>query len=88
MVSLVALCIIALNYGILSTLYYQCKITCRYGGIHLGPDRFKHINNAARTLLQTSGLIATQQEDSKQVMDNKFVNKDDYYLYLITVEKG
>ena len=25
-----------------------------YGGIHLGPDRFKHINNCARALLQES----------------------------------
>ncbi|XP_019849294.1 PREDICTED: protein IMPACT-like, partial [Amphimedon queenslandica] len=45
-----------------------------YGGIQLGPDRFKHINNVARTLLQTSGLIVTQQqEDSKQ---RKTKNKD------------
>eukprot|EP00947_MAST-08B_sp_MAST-8B-sp1_P002071 g2071.t1 len=27
-----------------------------YGGIHLGPDRFKHINNAARILLEAHGL--------------------------------
>ncbi|CAN0294225.1 unnamed protein product [Ectocarpus sp. 12 AP-2014] len=27
----------------------------RYGGIHLGPDRFKHINNAARELLVYCG---------------------------------
>ena len=23
-----------------------------YGGVHLGPDRFKHINNCARTVIQ------------------------------------
>ncbi|KAI8053766.1 ribosomal protein S5 domain 2-type protein [Syncephalis plumigaleata] len=28
-----------------------------YGGIQLGPDRFKHINNAARQLLATNGYI-------------------------------
>ena len=28
----------------------------RYGGIHLGPDRFKHINNVARVLLQHTGI--------------------------------
>lgn len=28
-----------------------------YGGIHLGPDRFKHINNAARSLLVQQGLV-------------------------------
>ncbi|CAM9482304.1 unnamed protein product [Laminaria digitata] len=26
-----------------------------FGGIHLGPDRFKHINNAARELLVKCG---------------------------------
>lgn len=29
-----------------------------YGGIQLGPDRFKHINNAARSLLGSWGYIA------------------------------
>nr|ACO10429.1 UPF0029 protein C27E2.02 [Caligus rogercresseyi] len=28
-----------------------------YGGVLLGPDRFKHINNAARHLLEENGLI-------------------------------
>ncbi|KAL4234947.1 hypothetical protein ACF0H5_006589 [Mactra antiquata] len=28
-----------------------------YGGIHLGPDRFKHINNCTRTILQKCGYI-------------------------------
>jgi len=36
-----------------------------YGGILLGPDRFKHINNAARQVLEESGLI-TQQERTKK----------------------
>ena len=29
----------------------------RYGGIQLGPDRFKHINNAARDTLVQFGLL-------------------------------
>ena len=29
-----------------------------YGGIQLGPDRFKHINNVARLLLLNSGLVS------------------------------
>ena len=29
---------------------------CRYGGILLHADRFKHINNVARTLIQDTGL--------------------------------
>ena len=31
-----------------------------YGGVQLGPDRFKHINNVARTLLERAGCVATQ----------------------------
>ncbi|GFR68771.1 protein IMPACT [Elysia marginata] len=27
-----------------------------YGGIHLGPDRFKHINNCTRQILEASGF--------------------------------
>ncbi|XP_013788227.1 protein IMPACT-like [Limulus polyphemus] len=32
-----------------------------YGGILLGPDRFKHINNAARIVLQHCGYITDQK---------------------------
>nr|XP_022917535.1 protein IMPACT-like [Onthophagus taurus] len=28
-----------------------------YGGIHLGPDRFRHINNAARQVLEQAGIV-------------------------------
>ena len=35
-----------------------CVVVTRwYGGIHLGPDRFKHINNAARDLLVACGVV-------------------------------
>ena len=27
-----------------------------YGGIQLGPDRFKHINNCARQILEENGI--------------------------------
>ena len=33
-----------------------CVLVCRFGGILLHADRFKHINNVARILLQESGL--------------------------------
>ncbi|KFM61569.1 Protein IMPACT-A, partial [Stegodyphus mimosarum] len=33
-----------------------------YGGIHLGPDRFKHISNAARILLSNLKLIKEKPE--------------------------
>lgn len=38
-------------------------VTRWYGGIHLGPDRFKHINNLARNILEEHGYI----RDSKKV---------------------
>ena len=37
-----------------------------YGGILLGPDRFKHINNAARTLLDACGYIAKNTEKKQK----------------------
>ncbi|KAJ8682051.1 hypothetical protein QAD02_017843 [Eretmocerus hayati] len=30
-----------------------------YGGIHLGPDRFRHINNAAREVLTSANMITS-----------------------------
>ena len=32
-------------------------VTRWYGGIHLGPDRFKHINSVARDVLLQQGFI-------------------------------
>lgn len=32
-------------------------VTRWFGGIHLGPDRFKHINQAARDALELGGLL-------------------------------
>ena len=34
-------------------------VTRYFGGIHLGPDRFKHINQAARDALEAGGFLAT-----------------------------
>ncbi|POY73496.1 hypothetical protein BMF94_3433 [Rhodotorula taiwanensis] len=39
-------------------------VTRWYGGVHLGPDRFKLINQAARDALTDAGFLATP-EDSK-----------------------
>ena len=36
-----------------------------YGGVHLGPDRFKHINNAARQVLELAGLISDRPVKKK-----------------------
>ncbi|KAI0774642.1 ribosomal protein S5 domain 2-type protein [Trametes elegans] len=37
-------------------------VTRYYGGIHLGPDRFKHINQAARNALELGGFLDTPEE--------------------------
>lgn len=37
-------------------MVYYFHTVLRYGGVQLGPDRFKHINNVARTLLQNTGM--------------------------------
>lgn len=36
-------------------------VTRWYGGVHLGGDRFRHINNAARQVLELSGLLAKKK---------------------------
>ncbi|KAM4574556.1 protein IMPACT isoform 3-T3 [Fundulus diaphanus] len=36
-----------------------------YGGILLGPDRFKHINNCARNILTEEGYVASTDEACK-----------------------
>jgi putative IMPACT (imprinted ancient) family translation regulator len=37
-----------------------------YGGIQLGPDRFKHINNACREILETNGYIKDRNAGTKK----------------------
>ena len=37
-----------------------------YGGIHLGPARFRHINNVARELIDTSGLSRRTERRKKK----------------------
>ena len=36
-----------------------------YGGVHLGPDRFKHINNSARQVLELAGWLGERQGKKK-----------------------
>uniref|UniRef100_A0A8C0G7D8 Impact RWD domain protein n=1 Tax=Chelonoidis abingdonii TaxID=106734 RepID=A0A8C0G7D8_CHEAB len=47
-----------------------------YGGILLGPDRFKHINNCARNILMEYSYTNSAEESSKQLGKNKSVRKD------------
>lgn len=37
-----------------------------YGGIHLGPDRFKHISNMTRRALEESGVLKQDKSSSKK----------------------
>ncbi|KAG9045482.1 eIF2 kinase Gcn2p negative regulator [Tulasnella sp. UAMH 9824] len=40
-------------------------VTRYFGGIHLGPDRFKHINAAARNAIEAAGLLDDQTKKPK-----------------------
>lgn len=40
-------------------------VTRYFGGIHLGPDRFKHINQAARNALDLGGFLDTPDAPKK-----------------------
>ncbi|KAK7033602.1 hypothetical protein VNI00_012839 [Paramarasmius palmivorus] len=40
-------------------------VTRYFGGIHLGPDRFKHINQAARNALELGGFLDTGDSKAK-----------------------
>ena len=41
-------------------------VTRYFGGIHLGPDRFKHINQAARNALELRGFLNLDVSNLKQ----------------------
>lgn len=47
-----------------------------YGGILLGPDRFKHINNCARNILVEYNYVHSVEESSKPAGKNKKIRKD------------
>ena len=37
-----------------------------YGGVKLGPDRFKHINNATRNVLEIAGVVDKNKNDKSK----------------------
>ncbi|XP_072186738.1 protein IMPACT isoform X2 [Excalfactoria chinensis] len=47
-----------------------------YGGILLGPDRFKHINNCARNILVEYNYVHSADESSKPAGKSKKIRKD------------
>ncbi|CAG2116481.1 unnamed protein product [Medioppia subpectinata] len=42
-----------------------------FGGIQLGPDRFKHINNVARDLLQKCGYVDESSDGNQSIKSKK-----------------
>ena len=46
-------------------------VTRYYGGIHLGSDRFKHINQAARNALEVGGFLDAPLPDNKKSRKHK-----------------
>ncbi|KAK6460290.1 ribosomal protein S5 domain 2-type protein [Scheffersomyces coipomensis] len=46
-----------------------------FGGIHLGPDRFKHINSAARDAVVKGGFSNVNGDGNANANDNKKSNK-------------
>lgn len=55
-----------LTFLVLKGLTNVLVVVTRYfGGIHLGPDRFKHINAAARNAIELAGLLDDSSKKSK-----------------------
>ncbi|KAF2363904.1 Impact N-terminal [Trinorchestia longiramus] len=50
--------------GVLDVVNVLVIVTRWYGGCHIGPDRFKHINAATRSILEICGFLDDHQ-DSK-----------------------
>ena len=46
--------------------YSKKKLMHRYGGVQLGPQRFKDINNCARQLLEERGLLPDRSKTKKK----------------------
>ncbi|KAF9006715.1 imprinted and ancient [Cyathus striatus] len=46
-------------------------VTRYFGGIHLGPDRFKHINQAARNALDLGGFLDTTEASKKHALKGR-----------------
>lgn len=57
--------------GIINAKNVFVMVSRWYGGIQLGPDRFRHINNAARQTLEKSGLITRTEMPFKLQQLNK-----------------
>jgi putative IMPACT (imprinted ancient) family translation regulator len=46
-------------------------VTRYFGGVHLGPDRFKHINQAARNALELGGFLDEIAETRKNARSGR-----------------
>ena len=51
------------------------------GGIHIGPDRFKHINNAARNKLEIAGIVSkNQKKDEFKTREPRVLQLREYHI--------
>lgn len=60
---------------ILNIVNVMVVVTRWYGGIQLGPARFKHINNAARDALVKGGFVPDNQSSSEQTTNKASSSK-------------
>ncbi|KAA0194448.1 hypothetical protein HAZT_HAZT002757 [Hyalella azteca] len=52
--------------AVLDVVNVLVVVTRWYGGCHIGPDRFKHINAATRSILEICGFLDDAQGSSKK----------------------
>lgn len=55
--------------GVLNVVNVLVIVTRWYGGCHLGPDRFKHINTATRSILEQCGLLGGREHQKTTSAD-------------------
>nr|XP_044630438.1 protein IMPACT isoform X4 [Equus asinus] len=65
-----------MEVSILNVRNVMVVVSRWFGGILLGPDRFKHINNCARNILVEKNYTNSPEESSKALGKNKKVKKD------------
>ena len=61
----------SLSLSLSLSLCEQVVVTRWYGGVHLGPDRFKDINNTGRALLVSEGYVTSKGEKSPKKKGKK-----------------
>ena len=62
----VYVCMCCLSLQLMDVRNAVVVVSRWYGGVHLGPDRFKHINNCARTVIQDTHIGLTVSSGAKE----------------------